>query len=362
MRLRSSVGALLPFAAMIALECLDVGMTTLSKAALSKGMSHFVFVVYSNALATLILLSSYIFLRKKRLPLTLPLLCKFFLLALVGITVMQSCVYTGISYSSPTLGSAIGNLVPACTFILAVIFRMEKLDLRSWSSQVKIMGTLVSISGALVVTLYKGPSIGTTLSSSQLPDKRFSSSPSNSLTGNNWILGGVFFAVASLSLSIWNTLQAAIVRGYPDETTIVSFYCLFGTIQTAVISLIAERDPNGWSLELDVKLISVVYSAVFGSVITPWVSTWCIEKKGPVFVAMFRPLGIAIAALMGVIFLGDTLHLGSVVGAIIIAAGFYGVIWGQSKEEKNREDDKVDGFGASVDKIPFLSSQGEVVV
>lgn len=49
---------LLPFAAMIMVECLDVGLTTLSKAAMSRGMSHFVFVVYSNALATLILLPS----------------------------------------------------------------------------------------------------------------------------------------------------------------------------------------------------------------------------------------------------------------------------------------------------------------
>jgi hypothetical protein len=29
----------------------------------------------------------------------------------------------GIEYSNPTLASAIGNIVPALTFILAVIFR-----------------------------------------------------------------------------------------------------------------------------------------------------------------------------------------------------------------------------------------------
>nr|DAD34645.1 TPA_asm: hypothetical protein HUJ06_005285 [Nelumbo nucifera] len=38
---------LVPFAVMIAVQCLNIGMTTLSKAALSKGMSHFVFVLYS---------------------------------------------------------------------------------------------------------------------------------------------------------------------------------------------------------------------------------------------------------------------------------------------------------------------------
>lgn len=54
----------IPFVGMVMVECLDVGMTTISKAAMSKGMSHFVFVVYSNALASLILLPSSLFLTR----------------------------------------------------------------------------------------------------------------------------------------------------------------------------------------------------------------------------------------------------------------------------------------------------------
>ena len=61
--MKSWLEELLPFAAMVMVECLDVGLTTLSKAAMTKGMSHFVFVVYSNALATLIFLPVFIFQR-----------------------------------------------------------------------------------------------------------------------------------------------------------------------------------------------------------------------------------------------------------------------------------------------------------
>lgn len=62
MRLKRYLVESIPFAAMVMVECLDVGMATLSKAAMSRGMSHFVFVVYSNALASAILLpSSFIF-------------------------------------------------------------------------------------------------------------------------------------------------------------------------------------------------------------------------------------------------------------------------------------------------------------
>lgn len=40
------------------------------------------------------------------------------------------------------------------------------------------------------------------------------------------------------------------------------------------------------------------------------VSVWLCRVKGPVFVAMFIPLQMIIAVIMGVSFLGDVLHLG----------------------------------------------------
>lgn len=49
---------------------------------------------------------------------------------------------------------------------------------------------------------------------------------------------------------------------------------------------------------------------IFGSTFQVGISTWCLHRTGPVFVAMFKPLGIVIAAAVGVIFAGDTLYLG----------------------------------------------------
>lgn len=51
-------------AVMLTVEFLDVAMNTVNKAAMSKGMSQFVLVVYSNILGVLLLLSSsFIFYR-----------------------------------------------------------------------------------------------------------------------------------------------------------------------------------------------------------------------------------------------------------------------------------------------------------
>ena len=64
MGVKAWLSGMVPIAAMVMVECLDVGLTTLSKAAMSRGMDRFVFVVYSNAFASLILFSiSFIFLR-----------------------------------------------------------------------------------------------------------------------------------------------------------------------------------------------------------------------------------------------------------------------------------------------------------
>jgi len=43
------------------------------------------------------------------------------------------------------------------------------------------------------------------------------------------------------------------------------------------------------------------------------VHTWGLHIKGPVYISLFKPLSIAIAASFSAIFLGDALHFGTCV-------------------------------------------------
>ncbi|KAL4653517.1 hypothetical protein ACB092_01G309500 [Castanea dentata] len=341
----------LPFAALVMVEVCNVGMVTLSKAAMTSGMSNFSFVVYYNALGTFILFLYYIFhrYRSRGTPLTFSLLLKFFFLGLLGICLEQICAIAGIKYSSPSLAMAMGNLIPGFTFLLAVIFRMEKLALRSTSSQAKIIGTLVSISGAFVVTFYKGPPVFEASSSFK------TSLQQNLAQMSNWVLGGLLLTITCLSSATWNIFQAAIVKEYPEKMTLVFFSCFFGTIQCAVISLIAERNVSSWALQSRIRVIAVIYGAISGSVIRNSVLAWCLQKKGPVYVALFKPLGTAIAVVMAIIFLGEIPHLGSMIGSIVIAFGFYTVIWGQAKE-RVIDGDSVHCLESSTQKTPLLQN------
>jgi len=46
----------LPFTAMVAIECTNVGVSVLFKAATQKGLSYYVFIPYSYVVSTLVLL------------------------------------------------------------------------------------------------------------------------------------------------------------------------------------------------------------------------------------------------------------------------------------------------------------------
>ncbi|XVF60356.1 hypothetical protein PTKIN_Ptkin08bG0038500 [Pterospermum kingtungense] len=350
MGLASYLWSAAPFVAMITVECTDTGISVISKAALTKGMSNVVSVVYYNALGTLILFPYFIFCRNKQAPLTLSLLWRFFLLGLIGSS-GQMVYLTGIKFSSPTLSSALTNLIPIFTFLLAVIFRMEKLEIRRSSSQAKALGAVVAVTGAFVVTLYKGPPVLiSSPSTSKFPQHLLLSDQSR------WIIGGFLILLVCFSSASWNVLQAATVKEYPDKMTIVFFFTFFITIQSLVFSLILERNPNAWKVKSTVEVAAIVCTAIFGSLYRIAIHTWCLQNKGPVYVAMFKPLGIVIAMILTVIFLGDTVYIGSVIGSVIIVLGFYTVIWGQAKEKNMFLENEVSHLESSGAKAPLIHS------
>lgn len=51
----------IPFVAMVIVECGEVGMITLGKAAMNTGLSNLVYVVYYNTLGTFLLFPYFIF-------------------------------------------------------------------------------------------------------------------------------------------------------------------------------------------------------------------------------------------------------------------------------------------------------------
>ncbi|TVU13898.1 hypothetical protein EJB05_37331, partial [Eragrostis curvula] len=63
-----------------------------------------------------------------------------------------------------------------------------------------------------------------------------------------------------------------------------------------------------------------------------YLQAWCMEMKGPVFLAAWAPLCFILTMFVSYFFLGETVHLGSSVGGILLCGGLFSVLCGKSKE------------------------------
>ncbi|KAF8039468.1 hypothetical protein BT93_B1870 [Corymbia citriodora subsp. variegata] len=239
---------------------------------------------------------------------------------------------------------------------------MEKVNWKSSSSQAKLVGTIASILGAFVVTLYKGPPI-------LLPPSPPLVQPRHLLfllsRQSNWILGGFLLVAEAFLISLWYIGQAFILKDYPVVLNLMFYSTFFSTILSGLLSFIIVREPQLWILKVNVGLVAILYSAMVAGVFRATLCVWCLKKTGPVYVSMFKPLGVIFAVGLGFIFLGEMLYLGSLIGATVIVIGFYGVVWGKSKEEEDKTiegSSRVgEGLASSGDTIPLLQSKASSV-
>ncbi|KAL2546982.1 WAT1-related protein [Forsythia ovata] len=346
------IESVFPYVGMVIVQFAQVGLMIASKVAMSNGMTTFTFAFYSNALASFILLPiSFGLYRSARPPLFYTFLRGFFLLGLIGFLV-QIFGYTGLMYASASVSSAMMNLIPGFTFLLAIIFRMEKVDCKSSSTLAKSIGTIVSVIGAFIITLYKGPAL--------LGISSHSTASIHTLTQSSaWLFGGLLLAIDAVVASIFIIAQALVLKKYPAVLLLMLFYSCFIAILSAAVSLTVERDTKAWSLKPMTRLIPVIYSGMFGNVFQVSVIMWCMRRRGPLFASMFHPLGVVIAIAMGVIFLGEAFYLGSLVGSIVVSIGFYSVMWGKAKEGKMIQDDGEKSSEQNDKRTPLLRNNVE---
>ncbi|XP_066372672.1 auxin-induced protein 5NG4-like [Miscanthus floridulus] len=323
-------------AAVVVLEMLIAGFHVVSRAALDMGVSKMAFLVYRNGSALLVIAPVAYFLEKKdRPPLTLRLMIDFFMLAAVGVTFTQGLYILGLYYLSPTYVSVIQNSVPAITFVMAAVLRIEQVNIKIRHGLAKIAGTVITIAGATIITLYKGMPLTTTHSEGthKLKDVIVILSPRFT-----WIAGCLIMFVNCLCLSGWMVLQVPVLKKYPAKLSSFTITMALGFIQLVVVAPFFESNIERWKIHSGGELLTILYAGIVVLGIAWYIMIWCINKGGPHFVSVFQPLQTVMVAIMASIFLGDRLYIGGVIGAVVIVAGLYCVLWAKSKETKSNGD------------------------
>ncbi|XP_035547569.1 WAT1-related protein At2g39510-like isoform X2 [Juglans regia] len=292
-------------------------------------MSLHVVIVYRYAVATVVTAPFAIVLdRKVRPKFTFSVFAKIFFLGLLEPVMDQSLYYTGMKYTTATFASAMCNILPAFAFLMAWICGLEKVSIRRLHSQVKILGTIVTVGGAMLMTLFSGPML-------KLPWTNRNTHQESTKAANeqDHIKGGLMVIAGSACWSGFIILQAITLRSYPAELSLTALICLMGTVENTILALVIERgNPTAWSIHMDTKLLAALYGGIVASGIAYWLQGGIIKERGPVFVTAFGPLTMVLVAIMGSFILAEITSLGRVIGAVVIVGGLYLVVWGKSKD------------------------------
>ncbi|CAI9109092.1 OLC1v1008834C1 [Oldenlandia corymbosa var. corymbosa] len=326
-----------PYVVVVVIQALYAGMHIISKVALNVGLKSYILVFYRQALATMFLAPIALFLEWKTAPpLTFMAFFKMCILSLFGITLSWNVNTLALQYTSATLSAAAVSTIPVFTFFLAVLFRMEKLNGRTIPGIIKIFGILICQGGAITIAFYKGPPYLRLLMHNHLlkiHSKEGDQGQNIASSSTTWVKGVFLMLVSYLFWSSWLLFQGKVLEIFPSRLLCTTFQSFLSAIQCFLIAIALERNPNEWKLGWNVKLLSVTYCGIVISGITFFLQAWVVQKKGPVFQAIWTPLTLICTAFAAAILFGQILSLGSVLGAILLVVGLYCVLWGKLKEQ-----------------------------
>ncbi|KAL3721537.1 hypothetical protein ACJRO7_033951 [Eucalyptus globulus] len=301
-----------PYVFAISIQIIQASMTLFTKAAINGGMkSMSVFVFYRLLFGSVFLfLLSAIFERRSTTPLTFLIFFKISVVAFLSHTLTMNLYGIALLYTSASLVATATNCVPVTTFFFAVLLGKEKVNVREIAGAAKLGGITICIVGGATLAFFNGPILNT-----------------------KWIVGCFlsFLAVSSWGLAF--VLQAGVLETYPSKLHFTSLQCLSSTVQSFLVAITVERDLSEWKLAWNVRLLAVLYCGFVVTGVSHYLQSWVIAMKGPVFLGMSTPLS-PIPTMIGSMFLfGENMNLGSIVGEIILVAGLYSVLWGQTHEQ-----------------------------
>lgn len=140
---------------------------------------------------------------------------------------------------------------------LDLAHRIEEVHLKRKDGIAKVLGTICSVAGASIITIYKGPIIFSPYS----PLNR--SLPSISLgdaEGKNWTLGCLCLIGHCICWSSWIVLQAPMLKKYPAQLSVSSFTCFFAILQFLSVSGLIERNSQAWLFHSRAEILCVLYA------------------------------------------------------------------------------------------------------
>ncbi|XP_021829816.1 WAT1-related protein At1g68170-like [Prunus avium] len=188
----------------------------------------------------------------------------------------------------------------------------------------------MGMGGAMVFNLYRGKEINVWSTHVDLLHTHGEPEPHKSSESFLW--GCMLSLGGCVSYSLWFIVQENQIKNFPYPYSSTALASLMASIQFVIFALCVERDWKQWKL-----VLLASYSGILISGLALTLMTWGVKKEGPLFASVFQPVLLVMVALAGSFLLDEKLHMGSILGGLLIVVGLYAILWASSKDKSDSQ-------------------------
>jgi len=218
---------------------------------------------------------------------------KFFVAAIFGVVINMLLFLKGLELTTPIHASSIVTITPVIILILSSVILKEKVTV------LKILGIILALSGALVLTIYG----------------------KSTRAGDNVVLGNMFIFINAISYSIYIILIKQLTAKY-HPFTFIKWLFLFGFFMVL---------PFGYNELLEIQWATftpdvffaigfVVIGATFATYI---LNPYALSKLKASTVGVFIYLQPVIAGLFAIVMGVDAVDVIKILAMVLIFSGVY---------------------------------------
>ncbi len=214
------------------------------------------------------------------------------LVGVIGLTICQGAIYTGLQYTDATTAGIIMAICPMFTMVLAFIVLGERLGV--WQG----VGAAVAFVGVLVIVA-RGDLA--------------------TLLGLKFNLGELWIILGALCWGLYTVLLKRL-KFELDRLPLLVLLLGFGAL--GALPLYAWELLNDPRSTIDSRgLIALAYVAAPGGALMYYLYNWSVEALGASRAGLLLYLQTAFVALLAYLLLGESLHGYDLAGAAFIVAG-----------------------------------------